>query len=41
MKGLKKEKNEIPVGDNELIMLKIKRFFPAIHYKLARTIKPM
>jgi len=41
IKGLKKEKNEIPVGNNELLMLKIKRFFPGIHYKLARTIKPM
>ena len=41
LKGLRKERNEIPVGGSELIMLKLKRFLPALHYKLARKIKPM
>lgn len=41
LKGLRKDKNEIPVGGKELIMLKIKRFLPGIHYRLARNIKPM
>ncbi len=41
LKGLKKERYEIPVGGKELLMLKIKRLLPRLHYKLARTIKPM
>ncbi len=41
LKGLQKERREIPVGGRELIMLKIKRFLPGLNYKLARTIKPM
>lgn len=41
LKGLRKEKSEIPVGGRELIMLKIKRFLPGISNKLARTLKPM
>ncbi len=40
IKGLKKEKREIPVGGKELNMLKIKRFLPGLAYKLARNIKP-
>ena len=39
--GLKKDKNEIPVGSSELIILQIKRFFPRIHAKLVRKINPM
>ena len=41
LKGLKKEKYEIPIGAKELNMLKIKRFLPGLAYKLARNIKPM
>lgn len=40
IKGLKKDKYEIPVGAGELKMLKIKRFLPKLAFKLARTIKP-
>ncbi len=41
VRGLKRDRKEIPVGAGELIMLKIKRFLPALHYKLARTINPL
>jgi short-subunit dehydrogenase len=41
VKGLQKEKPEVPVGGKELLMLKIKRFLPALHYKMARKINPM
>lgn len=41
IKGLRKEKYEIPVGGKELNMLKIKRFLPSLAFKLARSIKPM
>lgn len=41
LRGLRKEKKEIKVGGNELLMLQIRRFFPAIYYKLATRIKPM
>ncbi len=41
IKGLRKERNEIPVGGKELIMLKLKRLLPGIHYKFVRKIKPM
>lgn len=41
VKGLKKDKREIPVGGKELIILKIKRFFPSLHAKIVRKIKPM
>ena len=41
LKGLKKEKIEIPVGKKELLMLKIKRFLPKLSFKMARTLKPM
>jgi len=40
IKGLRKEKYEIPVGSGELKMLLIKRFLPKLAFKLARTIKP-
>jgi len=40
LKGLEKDKREIPVGGNELIMLKLKRFFPAIHSRLIRKLNP-
>ncbi|MGD9992844.1 MAG: SDR family NAD(P)-dependent oxidoreductase [Salinivirgaceae bacterium] len=41
LKGLKKEKREIPVGAGELIILKIKRFFPGWHAKIVRKLNPM
>jgi short-subunit dehydrogenase len=41
LKGLRKEKLEIPVGGKELLILKIKRFFPTWHSKLVRKINPM
>ena len=41
LKGLKKDKREIPVGGNELVMLKIKRFFPGLHARLIRKLNPM
>lgn len=41
LKGLKIDKREIPVGGNELIMLKIKRFFPGLHARLIRKLNPM
>ncbi len=41
LKGLQKERYEIPVGGKELLMLKIKRFLPNLHYKMVRKIKPM
>lgn len=41
LKGLKKDKREIPVGAGELIILKIKRFFPGLHAKIVRKINPM
>lgn len=40
IKGLRKEKYEIPVGAGELNMLQIKRFFPKLSFRLARSIKP-
>lgn len=41
LKGLKKDKLEIPVGGGELIILKIKRFLPRLHAKLVRKLNPM
>jgi len=41
LRGLRKEKLEIPVGGKELLILKIKRFFPNWHSKLVRKINPM
>jgi short-subunit dehydrogenase len=40
-KGLKKEKKEIWVGGNEMLMLHIRRFFPRLYYYMATRIKPM
>lgn len=39
--GLRNEKKEIPVGGKELLMLPIRRFLPAVYYKLATRIKPL
>ncbi|MDY0103962.1 MAG: SDR family NAD(P)-dependent oxidoreductase [Lentimicrobium sp.] len=41
LRGLRKEKKEIHVGGMELFMLQIRRFFPALLYKLATRIKPV
>jgi short-subunit dehydrogenase len=41
LRGLKKERAEIPVGGSELLILKIRRFFPALHRRIVRKIKPM
>lgn len=41
LKGLKKNKREITVGAGELIILKIKRFFPGWHAKIVRKLNPM
>lgn len=39
--GLKKEKKEILVGGNELLMLHIRRFLPKLYYYLSTRLKPM
>lgn len=39
--GLKSDRKEVPIGGKELLMLKIKRFLPALSFKMARSIKPM
>ena len=39
--GLKREKKEIWVGGNEMLMLHIRRFIPSLYYFMATRIKPM
>lgn len=39
-KGLKKNRKEILVGGKELLMVHIRRFFPALYYNLSSKIKP-
>jgi dehydrogenase/reductase SDR family protein 7B len=39
--GLKREKKEIWVGGNEMMMLHIRRFLPRLYYYMATRIKPM
>lgn len=41
VKGLKRERKEIWVGGNEMMMLHIKRFVPQLYYYLATRLKPM
>jgi dehydrogenase/reductase SDR family member 7B len=41
VRGLQKEKKEVWVGGKEMLMLHVRRFFPALYYRMARTIKPM
>ncbi len=41
LKGLRKDKREIPVGAGELIILKIKKYLPGIHAKIVRKLNPM
>ncbi len=38
---LKKEKKEILVGGNEVIMVHIRRFLPRLYYKMASKVKPL
>jgi dehydrogenase/reductase SDR family member 7B len=40
-RGLQREQKEILVGGKELLMVYIRRFLPALYYKLARKINPM
>ena len=40
-RGLKKNKKEILVGGNELLMVHIRRFLPGLYYYLSSRIKPM
>lgn len=41
VKAIYKQKREVLVGSGELIMVYIKRFFPGLCARIARTIKPM
>ncbi|MBN1118857.1 MAG: SDR family NAD(P)-dependent oxidoreductase [Bacteroidales bacterium] len=40
-RGLRREKKEVLVGGSELIMVQIRRFLPALYYKLAKKISPL
>ena len=40
MKAVRKNKREVLVGGNELIMARLKQYFPGIFYKLVVRIKP-
>jgi short-subunit dehydrogenase len=40
-RGLQREKKEILVGGSELVMVYIRRFLPALYYKLATKINPL
>lgn len=40
-RGLQRNRKEVKVGGNELLMLQIRRFFPSVYYKLAAKIKPV
>ena len=41
IRGLSKNKREILVGSSELLMLHIRRFLPALFFRIAGRIKPM
>jgi dehydrogenase/reductase SDR family protein 7B len=41
IRGLRRNRREIPVGSSELLMLKIRKYMPALFFRLARKIKPM
>ena len=41
VKKLEKEKKEILVGGNELIMVYIRRFFPRLYYYLSTKVEPL
>lgn len=41
LRGLMRNKREILVGSTELIMLKIRKYLPALFFRIAERIKPM
>ena len=41
IRQLRKQKKEINVGGNEMIMLPIRRFFPRLFYFMAARVKPL
>ncbi|MGE5349609.1 MAG: SDR family NAD(P)-dependent oxidoreductase [Actinomycetota bacterium] len=41
LRGLMRNKREILVGSGELLMLKIRKYFPALFFRIAERIKPM
>lgn len=38
--SVKKEKKEVLIGGKELLMVKIRKFFPGLYYKMASKVKP-
>lgn len=40
LRGIRRNKREIRVGGKELIMIFLKRWFPHLHFKLSKKIKP-
>ena len=40
VKGIYKNRPEIPCGGNELLMVKIKRWLPRVHFRISSKIKP-
>jgi len=41
LKGLRRNRREILVGSSELLMLKIRKYMPALFFRIAGRIKPM
>jgi short-subunit dehydrogenase len=41
IRGLRHNRREILVGSSELLMLKIRKYFPALFFRMAARIKPM
>jgi short-subunit dehydrogenase len=41
IRGLRKNKREIPVGSKELLMLKIRKYLPGLFFRMAGRMKPM
>ena len=40
VRGIEKEKHELLVGKKELLLVHIRRFLPALYYKMARKVSP-
>lgn len=40
LRGIKRGKFEIRAGGKELLMVKIKRLMPGLHFRIARKVKP-
>jgi short-subunit dehydrogenase len=38
--GIRKNKKEIWIGGSELLMIALKRWFPALHFKISKNVKP-